>query len=65
MSKCASLRVGEGSNRSAVPRCLQYPPGLPGGSVGSLPAVRETSVQFLGQKNPLEKGVATHPSILA
>ena len=44
---------------------IQYPLGLPGGSVGSLHAVRDTSVQFLGQKNPLEKGVATHSSILA
>ena len=29
------------------------------------PAMQETWVQFLGQENPLEKGMATHSSILA
>ena len=33
--------------------------------VKSLPAMRETWVQSLGQKDPLEKGIATHFSILA
>ena len=28
------------------------------------PALQETLVRFLGQKNPLEKGKATHYSIL-
>ena len=28
------------------------------------PAMQETPVQFLGQKDPLEKGEATHSSIL-
>ena len=28
------------------------------------PAVQETLVRFLGQENPLEKGQATHSSIL-
>ena len=28
------------------------------------PAVQETPVQFLGREDPLEKGMATHPSIL-
>ena len=31
----------------------------------SLPATRETPVQSLGQKDPLEKEMATHSSILA
>ena len=31
----------------------------------NLPAMRETRVQFLGQEDPLEKGKATHSSILA
>ena len=31
----------------------------------NLPAVQETWVQSLGQKDPLEKGMATHSSILA
>ena len=29
------------------------------------PAVQETPVQVLGQEDPLEKGQATHSSILA
>ena len=33
--------------------------------VKNLTAMRETLVQFLGQKDPLEKGKATHSSILA
>ena len=30
-----------------------------------LPAVQETQVQSLDQEDPLEKGMATHSSILA
>ena len=30
-----------------------------------LPAVRETRVQALGREDPLEKGMATHSSMLA
>ena len=30
----------------------------------SLPAMQETLIQFLGQEDPLEKGKATHSSIL-
>ena len=33
--------------------------------VKKLPAMQETQVQSLGQEDPLEKGVATHSSILA
>ena len=33
--------------------------------VKNLPAVQETQVQSLGQEDPLEKGIATHASILA
>ena len=33
--------------------------------VKNLPALQETWVQSLGQKYPLEKGMATHSSILA
>ena len=43
--------------------------GFPGGSDGkesvNLPAVQETWVRFLGQEDPLVKGMATHSSILA
>ena len=34
-------------------------------TVNSLPAMRETQVQFLGQEDHLEKGMATHSCILA
>ena len=34
-------------------------------TVKSLPAKRETWVQSLGQKDPLEKEMATHSGILA
>ena len=33
--------------------------------IKNLPAMQETLVQFLGGEDPLEKGMATHPSILA
>ena len=33
--------------------------------VNHLPAMQETWVLSLGQKDPLEKGMATHSSILA
>ena len=33
--------------------------------VKNLPPMQETQVQFLGQEDPVEKGIATHFSILA
>ena len=40
--------------------------GFPCGSAGkNLPAMWETWVQFLGWEDPLEKGMATHSSIVA
>ena len=33
--------------------------------VKNLPAMQETHIRSLGQDNPLEKGMATHSSILA
>ena len=40
--------------------------GFPDGSlVKNLPAVKEIWVQSLGGEDPLEKGMATHSSILA
>ena len=38
---------------------------LVGQIIKNLPAMQETQVQFLGQEDPLEKGMATHSSILA
>ena len=32
--------------------------------VKNLPAMQKTQVQFLGQEEPLEKGITTHSSIL-
>ena len=34
-------------------------------TVKNLPAVQETWTPFLGREDPLEKGMATHSSILA
>ena len=34
-------------------------------TVKNLPEMQEIQVQSLGQEDPLEKGMATHPSILA
>ena len=34
-------------------------------TVKNLPTMWETQVQYLGQEDPLEKGMATHSSILA
>ena len=33
--------------------------------VKNMPAMKESRVRFLGQENPLEKGLATHSSIPA
>ena len=33
--------------------------------VKNLPAMQETHVQSLGQEDPLEKGMATHSSVVA
>ena len=33
--------------------------------VKNMPAMKESRVRFLGQENPLEKGIATHSSIPA
>ena len=40
-----------------------YPPVAQ--TVKSLPTTQGTGVQSLGQEDPLEKGMATHSSILA
>ena len=43
--------------------CLQA--SLVAQIVKNLPAVQKTWVQSLGQEDPLEKGMANHPSVLA
>ena len=40
-------------------------PSLIAQLVKNLPAMQETQVGFLGGEDPLEKGMATHSSILA
>ena len=40
-------------------------PSLVAWMVKSLPAVQENQVQSLGWEDPLEKGMATHSSVLA
>ena len=58
-----------GSGRSAgegIGYPLQYSwASLVSQLVKNLPAMRETWVQYLGWEYPLEKGKATHSSILA
>ena len=44
---------------------MRLPASLVAQQVRNLPAMEETWVQFLGQEDPLEKGLATHSSILA
>ena len=48
-------------------RLLSYPstPSLVAQLVKNLPAIQETRVQSLGWEDALEKGKATHSSILA
>ena len=44
---------------------MEYRASLVAQTVKNLPAMQEAWVQSLGQKDPLEKGMATHSSILA
>ena len=45
--------------------CLFFVVSLVAQLVKHLPAMRDTWVQSLGREDPLEKGTATHSSILA
>ena len=54
-----------GHNYSDLPAATQYWASLVAQTVKNLPAMWETWVQSLGQEDPLEKGMATHSSILA
>ena len=59
-----SQRVGH--DWAASTFAFKHQLGFPGDSgAKSLPAVPETWVPSLGQEDPLEKGMATHSSILA
>ena len=53
-------------SKPAVSKVHRVEKGFPGGSVvKNLPATQETQIQSLGQKEPQEKEMATHSSILA
>ena len=59
------LLAGRSGHGGKVFLCFCIP-GFPCGSdVKNPPAVQETQVQSLSQEDPLEKGLATHSSILA
>ena len=63
--------VGEGVQRVSVlnfkldGRCMLFYIPFLYSSVKNLPAMWENRVRSLGQEDPLEKGMATHSSILA
>ena len=69
-SACSAGDLGSipGSGRSpgeGIGYPLQYSwASLMAQLVRNLPAVQETMVRFLGWKDPLEKDMVTHPSIL-
>ena len=51
------------SQALVLPQVAKYIPG--GSAVKNLPAMQETWVQSLDWEDPLERGMATHSSILA
>ena len=62
--KCQTLFISLLSGRRRQTTSQTF--GFPGGSAGKeSPVMRETPVRFLGWEDPLEKGKATHSSILA
>ena len=64
--RSVSLKVHCGSLQGDGLRSLLALKGFPGGSVvNNLPAMQEMQVRSLDQENLLEKGRATHSSILA
>ena len=54
LSENFHMRVGELETDSLVAQMVK-----------NMPAMQKSWVQSLGQENPLEKGIATHSSILA
>ena len=54
-----------GSDMNSSPTTYQSRASLVAQLVKNLPAMQETWVRSLGWKDPLEKGMATHSSILA
>ena len=62
--QCVQLKVAKELKMSAH-ICVYIWASLMAQMVKNLPAMRETQVQSLGWDDPLEKGMATHSSILA
>ena len=60
----ASFTLGM-SDHSWLFKCFEFFNTLTAQLVKNTPAMQETPVQFLGWEDPLEKGKATHSSILA
>ena len=60
MKLCGDLNGKEIQKRGDI--CIRLPVAQ---TVKSLPAMQETQVRSLGWEDPLEKGMATHSSILA
>ena len=58
-------RVGSIKKREKRPNPVVYYFAHKAQKVKNLPAIQETWVCSLGQEEPLEKGMATHSSILA
>ena len=46
-------------------RCMDFPGSSVGKGSACKPETQKMQVQFLGQEDPLEKGMATHSSMLA
>ena len=69
-SPCSpQLEKSPRSNKNPAFNCgsqaLAQGPSLVAQLVKNLPTMQETRVQFLGQEDPLEEGMATHSSVLA
>ena len=68
LQSTGSQRVRHGLETKPIPHLWpsleEHGASLVAQMVKSLPTMRETQVQFLGQENPLEKGMATHPGLL-
>ena len=57
--------LGRGGHGIELPDLNQGRASLVAQMVKNLPAMQETGVLSLGREDPLEKGQATHPNILA
>ena len=69
MGKIWLVAVSEKKNREVRSRGegsrVDVVPALVGHTVNNLPAMQETQIWSQGREDPLEKGMATHSSILA